>query len=282
MSDQPGPDFNEPGFAPCYRHADRSTGINCQRCSRPICGECMVPASVGFQCPDCVGRARAQNRAAGPRPVTRLARGGRTITKSATLVIIAIVVALQLINLFTRDMATQLTAWFTPLVEMGQYWRILTYLVSPAGLLGTLITGLVMYFIGRFVEEMLGTARFVAVFLIIGLGGAAAMSLASLAGIVMAAASGTVSVIGLFATNAMVKRNQGMDIRPDLILLGILLAFSLVTGGFTFIGQIGAIAGGAAAGAVLTRRGLHRTQRRNGLIAIAAALLVLIAVGIIF
>ncbi|NLT31278.1 MAG: rhomboid family intramembrane serine protease [Propionibacterium sp.] len=281
MSSQPGPEFTEPGFAPCYRHADRSTGITCQRCNRPICGECMVPASVGFQCPDCVGRARAENRAAGPRPVTRIARQGRALTGSATMVIIAIVVALQLINLFTNGLATQLTAWFTPLVEAGQFWRALTYLVSPAGFLGTLITGLVMFFIGRFVEEMLGTARFVAVFLIIGLGGAAAMSLASLAGITMAAAAGTVSVIGLFATNAMVKHNQGMDIKPDLILLGILLAFSVVTGTYTIIGQLGAIAGGAAAGGVLTRRGLHRTQRRAGLILVAAACLVLIAVGVL-
>jgi hypothetical protein len=32
------------------------TGISCQRCHKPICGECMNPASVGFQCP-CHGGA---------------------------------------------------------------------------------------------------------------------------------------------------------------------------------------------------------------------------------
>ena len=65
-----GPDFSSPGFVGCYRHPERMTGISCQRCHRPICGECMNPASVGFQCPQL--RLERAVRATGPgRPGRR-------------------------------------------------------------------------------------------------------------------------------------------------------------------------------------------------------------------
>src|SRR5919199_3906776 len=46
--------------ATCYRHPERETGLRCQRCERPVCPDCMVPAPVGVHCLDCVRAARSR------------------------------------------------------------------------------------------------------------------------------------------------------------------------------------------------------------------------------
>ena len=109
MSEPPdaGPGFAAPGFVGCYRHPDRMTGISCQRCHKPICGECMNTASVGFQCPklcvvgtdprpgaaDAVRRLDATRRRAGP-----------------PYVVMGIMAAVWVLDLITRGLATDLLA----------------------------------------------------------------------------------------------------------------------------------------------------------------------------
>src|SRR5438067_10154370 len=81
MSVSPGSEV----AAHCYRHPNREALIRCVRCDRPICPDCMRPASVGFHCPDDVDRAMKSMR-----PV-RTAVGARLI-QSPPYVTIAIVV----------------------------------------------------------------------------------------------------------------------------------------------------------------------------------------------
>ena len=54
-------------MAQCFHHPDRETGRACTRCGRPACPDCLIQASVGSQCFECV-------RAAAPPPAERARR----------------------------------------------------------------------------------------------------------------------------------------------------------------------------------------------------------------
>ena len=76
----------------CYRHAGREIYISCQRCGRPICPECMRPASVGFQCPNCVAEGAATVR----RPRSTLGLQLRASGTPVTFGLIALCVLIYL------------------------------------------------------------------------------------------------------------------------------------------------------------------------------------------
>jgi len=271
-----GPDFTAPGFAGCYRHPDRQTGISCQRCRKPICGECMNAASVGFQCPKCVADGRSSVRA--PRTVVGASvQSGANGT--ATKVLMGVLLALWVLNFVSGGLVLNLLAMSNVAVYNGEFWRLLTYGFTSVGLFGVAINLLVLWLAGRAMEAALGSWRFVALYVAAGLGGATLFF--ALGPIGMGAVGASSAVVGLLGANAIVKRRGGEDIRPDLGLLVLLVLYSVLIGfnSFGWIGLIGGIAVGALVGAILVYAPRDRRTPTQvvGLLAVALVCFAVVA-----
>ena len=249
MSQPPsaGPDFSAPGFVGCYRHPERSTGITCQRCKRPICGECMNPASVGFQCPKCVSSGRASVRAPRSAFGAVLRPGGGNVTK----VLMGVLAAVWLLNLVSRGLVNALLVMSNDAVFAGQLWRLFTAAVTSGGLLGTLMNLLVLWIAGRAIESELGSWRMVVLYFAAGLGGTTLLFVSGpLSGAGYAASA---AAIGLLAANSIFKYKQREDVRADIGLFVLLILYSVLVGfsSFGWLTLVGGILAGALAGVVL-------------------------------
>jgi membrane associated rhomboid family serine protease len=166
-----------------------------------------------------------------------------------TVALMIAIAVVGVVNLVGRDIGTQLLAFSAPLVEAGQLWRLVTGILISGGLLNLLISLLFLWLVGRSVEAEIGRWRMLAIMALGGLGASAALMLfypAPMWPLTYA------SILGLLAAVAVMKFKFGEDVRGDLILLGLMVAFSVVMlsiGGV--VSQLGAIAAGAGAGAVL-------------------------------
>lgn len=244
---EPGPGFTAPNFTGCYRHPERMTGITCQRCRRPICGECMTEASVGFQCPRCVGLGRATGRQPKTRFGASIRAGGGLVTK----IIMGALAGVWVLDLVSRGLLGGLLAMNSSYVEIGQFWRLLTTSFVSGQLLGMLMNLLVLWLAGRALESELGGWRFGMLFLASGFGGATLFFLvAPSGGWSVGAAS---AIVGLLAANTIGKAKTGEDVRPDIGLLVLLVLYAVLIGfsSFGWITLIGGIAVGALSGAIL-------------------------------
>jgi membrane associated rhomboid family serine protease len=258
----------------CYRHPDRETGVRCQRCERPICPDCMIPAPVGVQCPDCVRRAR-QAVPAGRR--LRLASGRLTLTG----ILVAVNVGVWVLGLvLAGPAAPQAVMAGSPLagvaglsgprVAAGEWWRLFTAGFLHSGLLhlGLNMVGLAV--LGPPVERALGRLRFAVLYLV----GLAASSLGALLlsprGLTVGASG---AIFALMGALLMGQRAAGMDIRRSGIL-GLVIAnllFTALVPGISIGGHLGGLAGGLLAGALLFHRRLHPGLATLACLGLAAA-----------
>jgi membrane associated rhomboid family serine protease len=267
----------------CYRHPDRETWVSCTRCERPICPECLRPASVGFQCPQCVAEGNSSMRKPrSPYGGTIAARPGLASIALGLLNVVAfIVTALTAPGGVTGNTGSKLfdELELVPLrvAADGQYWRLLGAAFLHIGLLHLAGNMLSLAIVGPALERLLGWWRFLALYLLAALGGSVAVYLFGSPFGAVAGASG--AIFGLFAATLVVVRKLGLDAR--FMVLAVALNFGVsFAPGISLLGHVGGfVVGGLLALAMTYAPAKSRTQVQilamGGLLAIMVALILI-------
>ncbi|WP_266385925.1 rhomboid family intramembrane serine protease [Streptomyces canus] len=270
---------NLPG---CYRHPDRETGIRCTRCERPICPECMVSASVGFHCPECVrdgGGGGPAQAAARPRTLAggTVTSDPRLFTKILIGINLAVFIAIQANASLAADLSLVGAYPAPPFlltegVADGQYYRLVTSMFAHQEIWHIGFNMLSLWWLGGPLEAALGRARYLAVYFVSGLAGGALAYLLADPGTQTLGASG--AIFGLFGATAVLMRRLNYDLRPIIALLVINLIFTFGWSSISWQAHIGGLVAGLITGYGM----VHAPRERRSLVQYGTCALVLLVI----
>jgi membrane associated rhomboid family serine protease len=273
---------DQPGIPTCYRHPKREAHIRCVRCDRPICPDCMVQASVGFQCPDCVRDGNKTQR------VTRTAFGGRVAlnTTAVTYTLIAINVVMFLVQQSSPTFIDRFALIPGPVhprfgdpsiigVAHGEYYRLLTAMFLHANITHILFNMWALYVVGAPLEAMLGRVRFVALYFLSGLAGSTLAYVLSDPRSETVGASG--AIFGLFGALFVVGRRLNLDIRPIGAVIAINLALTFMISGISWQGHVGGLVSGAA----LAGTWVYAPRKQRTAVQLASSVVLAVAIIVI-
>ncbi|MFG3238259.1 MULTISPECIES: rhomboid family intramembrane serine protease [unclassified Streptomyces] len=292
----------EAAVTTCYRHPSYETYVSCTRCERFICPDCMREAAVGHHCVECVKEGQRSVRQG------RTVFGGvapRSAVPLVTYVLMGLNIAAYLGELVRPGIvdrfamlgaglngpdgsayvyqAGDLPGFDVVGLVGGEWYRLLTgaflhlppggsSLVSvPFGVLHIVFNMYALWNLGRVVEEQLGRARYLALYLLSALGGSVLVYL-------IAPFDGTVgasgAIFGLGAAFYVINRRLGRDMRAvNRFMAGFLLWMVISAGFASWQGHLG----GLLTGGIVTVAYAYAPAKRRTTVQ-AAACVVLLAV----
>ena len=241
----------------------------------------MRPAAVGFQCPECVRAGNAGVRR--PRGGSPLRGAGRRFGP-VTVVLIAVNVAVALATAVSAVLAgrSPVQSFGSPLldefaispaaIDAGEWWRVVTSTFTHVGPVHLVLNMLALLIFGSELERLLGHGRYLTVYLVSALGGAASLQL--FGGYFQGVVGASGAIYGLLGAFGVVLLAQKQDLRGLLTLLGINLVISFLPG-VSLLGHLGGLVAGAATAAVLV---LCRRRRAAAVAGVAVLVVVLLVV----
>jgi len=268
-----------PGPVACKRHPDVQTMLRCTRCGDPICPECMRPAPVGYQCPDCARGGRqeiirpSQNVVAAP---------GRGLTLGMYGLEVAVGGVGSLVGGPSTSVLVRLGASVgyacTPDGDLigigaGEQWRLFTAVFLHAGLIHLAMNGYALWAFGNIVEQELGKTRFLVIFFVGGLFASIASFTFGVHNVPGVGASGAIfAIFGAFVGYSWRRRDLAFyagRIRNAVTLIVINAIFSLSVPGIDWRAHLGGFVGGIVMG--MAADGLRDRRRTAAAFAVSVA-----------
>ena len=265
--DDPRP--TTPTIESCYRHPDVQTGVHCTRCGRPICPSCMIPAAVGYQCPECVEHARLEYRR-GPGSLRRRARSmsvTRALLAAMIVMFLVEIAASPAASLFsgpTERVLFDLGAMYPPAVSAGQYWRLFSAMFLHAGLFHILFNAYALWIFGQAVEDEYGSVWMGVLYFLTGFLASVTSYAFGPINVIAVGASGAIfGLFGAFVAYNYRRRHLALAsarlrAAMTLILINAFLAFAIPQ--IDWRAHIGGLAAGFVGGFVVEGFGPRQTR----------------------
>lgn len=263
----------EPGeHTACYRHKNVETAVSCSDCGKPICPDCMEFGPVGIRCPDCSGQREARAQKNRPRPNVRSIASSSS-TDIATRAIVGLIVLIYIAQVVESgsisgsgdifvDQAGNFRgtgqlfidgALYGPAVNDGDWWRLVTSAFLHSGPIHLFFNGLILWWFGRSLEGLMGTRRFLALYAISMLAGAAGALLLSPNSFTVGASGAVFGVLGA----GLVLERRGIMVfggaALPIVVFNVVLSFVIPR--ISVGGHLGGLVGGALVILVLSRLG---------------------------
>jgi membrane associated rhomboid family serine protease len=209
----------------------------------------MVPASVGFQCPECVTEGRKTMRPAKTMYGGSVRRGGLDVTRIliAVNVVIYVITAVNAGSILSPNPGASIYnhfAMISPDIANGQYYRLLSSMFLHYNLIHIGFNMWALLVIGTPLEQMLGRLRYLVLYFLSGFGGGLLSMAFGQIGVPSAGASG--AIFGLFGAFYVITRRRGLETGPIVGLIAINLVFSFTFSGIDWRGHVGGLIVGSA------------------------------------
>jgi membrane associated rhomboid family serine protease len=228
----------------CYRHPGRETYIRCTRCDRPICPDCMISASVGFQCPECVAEGRRD------QPAPRTVAGA--VMHSQTNLVTSILVASCVVCFVLQLAVPTFTSRFCLLgvaVADGQWYRLITCGFLHENLIHIGLNMWALWVVGPPLEAAIGRLRFVGLYFVCLLAGSTFSYFGN--GALTPALGASGAIFGLFGGLLVLARRMHWNLTGIVAIIALNLVLSFSIPGIDWHAHVGGLVAGVVITAVM-------------------------------